>query len=137
MISPGKSLRLVTSSMEQKARREFFDVEDSIHGRQVVELMDEQDDYPIEPNDIILSVGGHKIDDDGNSQVDGLSIPMTGLARLFAKNDQVDMEIWRKGETIEITVPSYPKRAKVNPGTEGSQDRILFIWTNRVHCRIK
>ena len=126
VIGPGKSLRLITASMEHQARRDFFKIDDSIHGRQVVEIIDKSADSVLSVDDVILSIGGNAIDDDGNSLVDGLSIPMMGVAQLVAKDDSVEMEVLRDGVKVSLSVPLTESGPKLLQKLNGERPEYIL-----------
>ncbi len=58
----------------------------------------------IETEDVLLSIDGHEIFSDGFIEIDGERVDMNEIIERKFASDKVDLEVWRKGKKINITI---------------------------------
>jgi len=57
------------------------------------------------PRDVLLSVDGHPIAEDGSVRLDGNVVEYTELVERKQVNEKVSFEVWRAGKPLTVTLP--------------------------------
>jgi S1-C subfamily serine protease len=59
----------------------------------------------LQPRDVLLTIDGHTIDNEGSVQLDDTTVEYTELVERKQRGDTVWLTVWRQGKTLPITVP--------------------------------
>ena len=131
-------------TVENTTLRQRLGLQEETGGLMVRDPVEEVEDYPLKPWDVITHVGPHPLDKKGNVRLeDGLNISFRYLLTDLVKEDKLPVTILREGEIQQLSLPvvteipalvtslrgAYPRHFIFGPltFTTASQDLIARI----------
>ena len=96
-------------------------------GGVMVNRIRDTNDNPLRVNDVIMKIGPHVIDSQGNVKVDELTLSFAYYCPLLAKDGRVPLTIWRDGQELEVECVARPEVMTQLPYLNGTYPR-YFIF---------
>jgi S1-C subfamily serine protease len=97
-------------------------------GYVVREPFRDEESYPLKKWDVITHIGEHELDNLGNVRIrDDLRLDFRYLVPELAHNDELQLTIFRDGESLPLTVPVVNNRIRLLPSLKGDYPR-HFIY---------
>ena len=115
-----------SQTVENPALRARLKLPKSAGGVMVNRLRDAKGS-PLLINDVIMKIGPHAIDSQGNVKVEELTLSFVYYCPLLAKEGLVPLTVWRDGQELEIQCPVYPEMITQLPYLNGTYPR-YFIF---------
>ncbi|MCA9234690.1 MAG: trypsin-like peptidase domain-containing protein [Planctomycetales bacterium] len=96
---------------ENTALREFVKLPADVTGVIYQNKQHHDEDYPLQPWDVVTHVGPHSIDNQGYVEVrDDLRMRFNYFIPQLAVDGKVPLTVWRDGQAIEVEAPVSPRR---------------------------
>lgn len=109
-----------TQTVENEALRAKLGLSKGVGGVMITSLEQNSDSYPLRVEDVIVAVGDHKIDGDGQTQVTtDLRLPFLYWVPKLTRKGKVPLTIVRSGKEIKLSVPVKTEAALVMPHLKG------------------
>jgi S1-C subfamily serine protease len=103
-------------TVENDALRYRLGLPAGVSGVMVTEPYRKDPTYPLKEWDVITKIGDTPIDSDGKVAVRyDLRLSALYLIQKYAKNGQVDLTVYRRGELVKLTMPVQSERDMVLP----------------------
>ena len=88
----------------------------------------DEESYPLKKWDVITHIGEHDLDNLGNVRIrEDLRLDFRYLIPELAENDEVQLTVFREGESLTVTVPVVTNRIRLLPSLRGDYPR-HFIY---------
>jgi S1-C subfamily serine protease len=98
-------------TLQNPALRKWLNAPANVKGMVVTEPNDEAADYPLKRWDIITSIGGTPIDDEGMVSIsDTLRVHFRYLVQKTVRDGVVDLQVFRAGKVLDLKVPAPAER---------------------------
>jgi S1-C subfamily serine protease len=111
-------------TVENPTLRKRLGLEAADGGLMVRDPINDAEDYPLKPWDVITHVGEHPLDNKGNVQLeDGLKISFRYLMTDLVKENLLPVTILREGETQQIQLPVVTDIPVLVPNLKGAYPR--------------
>ncbi len=121
-------------TVENSALRLRLGLPKGVGGLMVTEPYSSDASYPLKEWDVITSIGGQPIDNDGKVAVRyDLRLSAFYLIQRHAKNGALGLTLQRDGQPLRVTVPVLPRRDLVVPYLRNQSPR-YFIYGSLVFC---
>jgi S1-C subfamily serine protease len=98
-------------TLENAALRKSLDLAPDVHGIVVSRPYEDADSYPLKRWDVISRIGDASIDDQGMIRIQGaLRVGFQYQLQKSAKDDAVDLVVYRGGKRIHLSMPLFHDR---------------------------
>jgi hypothetical protein len=98
--------RLLVQSLENKALRRKFKVDDAVRGILVQAVSGKETATVLRPFDVLMRIGDYPIDNMGRVELkNGLRAPYQYLVPKLARGNTVSVTVWRRGKEVPVSLP--------------------------------
>ncbi len=115
-------------SAENASLRAMLGLSEETTGYVVRAPFHEEESYPLKKWDVITHIGEHALDNLGNVRIrDDLRLDFRYLIPELAKDNEVQLTVFREGESMSLSVPVITNRIRLLPPLNGDYPR-HFIY---------
>lgn len=120
-------LSVMSQTTENPSLRKRFGLPANTGGVLVHKIDENDPDFPLKKFDVIIKIGPHPIDAQGNVKVEDLNLHFRYYSALLAVEDKVPLTVWRDGQELEIQCPVRKGWNGIMPFLNGGYPQYCII----------